>query len=68
MVLKPGQPAESGCLPSIAIASRKAHEAVGEFVFADKGAQLAAEVGRIAHGPIPISHNSLRDEGGEIVV
>ena len=56
------------CLPSIAIAGGKAHEAVGEFILTDEGAQLAAEVGRIAHGPIPIAHNSLRDKGGEIVV
>lgn len=33
-----------------------------------KGAQLATLVRRVAHGPIVVTNDGLRDEGGEVVV
>ena len=34
----------------------------------DKGAELAAEVGSVAHGTVPVADNGLGDECGEVVV
>ncbi len=59
---------EEGDLPGVAVAGREAHEAVCEFVVVDEGAELAAEVGRIAHCSVPVSDDGLRDESGEVVV
>lgn len=33
-----------------------------------KGAELAAEVRRVAHGAVPVADNGLGDQGGEVVV
>lgn len=37
-------------------------------MFVDEAAELAAEVGAVAHSAVPVAHNGLRDERGEIVV
>lgn len=55
-------------LPGVAVAGGEAHEAVGELVLVDEGAELAAEVGRVAHGAVPVTDNGLSDQGGEVVV
>jgi hypothetical protein len=55
-------------LPSITVACGEAHEAVRKAVLVDESAQLAAQVWRIAHCPIPVSHNGLRDERSEVVI
>jgi hypothetical protein len=34
----------------------------------DEGAELAAEVGRVAHGAVPVADNGLGDQSGEVVV
>lgn len=55
-------------LPSIAIAGREAHEAVGEVVLVDKAAKLAALVGSITHCLVVVANNSLRHQRGEVVI
>jgi hypothetical protein len=55
-------------LPSVRVASREAHEAVGEVVLRDKAAELAAHVRRVAHGAIPVTDDGLGDQGSEVVV
>lgn len=34
----------------------------------DEGAELAAKVGRVAHGTVPVTDNGLSNQGGEVVV
>ena len=34
----------------------------------DESAELAAEVGRVAHGAVPVADNGLGDQGSEVVV
>ena len=34
----------------------------------DEGAKLAAKVGRVAHGAVPVADNGLGDQSGEVVV
>src|SRR2546423_2224806 len=55
-------------LPSIAIARREAHEAVGQVVRVDESAESAAKVWRIAHGTIPVPNNGLGDQRSKVVV
>jgi len=55
-------------LPSITVASRKAHEAVGEVVLVHKGAQLAASMGCVAEGLVVIANDGLSHQSGEVVV
>ena len=57
-----------GNLPGIAIACREAHEAVGEVVVVDEGAQLASLVRRATHGPVVVANNSLSDQGSEVIL
>lgn len=54
--------------PSVAVACREAHEAVGKVVVADKAAELASEVGGVTHGTIPVADNGLRNQGSEVVI
>lgn len=54
--------------PSIAVAGRETHEAVGEVVALDKGAELAAEVRGVAHGTVPVTDDGLGDKGSEVVI
>jgi hypothetical protein len=54
-------------VPSVRVASGKAHEAVGQVVLRDEVAELAAEVGRLAHGAVPVANDGLCDECGEVV-
>jgi hypothetical protein len=54
-------------LPSVAIASGEAHEAVGQMVLVDEGAEFAAHVWRAAHRAIPVADNSLRDKRSKVV-
>lgn len=55
-------------LPSVAVAGGEAHVAVGEALVVDEGAELAAEVGGVAHGTVPVADNGLGDERSEVVV
>jgi hypothetical protein len=55
-------------LPSVAVAGGEAHEAVGEVVVANVGAELAAKERRLAHGAVPVTDNSLGDQSGEVVI
>jgi hypothetical protein len=55
-------------LPSVAVAGGEAHEAVGEVVVVDEGAETAAEVGGVAHGTIPVADDGLGDESSEVVI
>ena len=55
-------------LPSVTVTRGKAHEAIGKLVFVDEGAELAAQVWRIAHCAIPVANDGLSDEGCEVVV
>ena len=34
----------------------------------NEGAELATEVGRVAHGTVPVANNGLGDEGSEVVI
>lgn len=55
-------------LPSVAVAGGEAHEAVGQVVVVDKGAELAAKVGGAAHGAVPVANNGLGNESSKVVV
>lgn len=55
-------------LPSVAVAGGEAHEAVSELVLADVGAELAAKEGGLAHGAVPVTNDSLGNQGSEVVV
>lgn len=55
-------------LPGVAVAGREAHEAVGEVVVADVGAELAAQEGGLAHGAVPVTDDGLGDQSGEVVI
>ncbi len=55
-------------LPCVTVTSRKAHEAICQFVLVDEGTELTTKVGRVAHCPIPITDDGLRDQRGEIVI
>lgn len=54
--------------PSVAVAGREAHVAVGKALVVDHRAELAAEVRRVAHGTVPVADDGLGDEGGEVVI
>ena len=54
--------------PSVAVAGRETHEAVGQVVVADVVAELATKERRLAHGTVPVADDSLSNESGEIVV
>lgn len=55
-------------LPGVAVAGGEAHEAVGEMVVADVGAELAAKERRLAHGTVPVADDGLGNKGGEVVI
>lgn len=55
-------------IPSVAVACREAHEAVGQVVLVDEAAELAALVGSIAHGLVVVANDSLSNESSEVVV
>lgn len=54
--------------PSIAVAGGEAHVAVGESLVVDERAELAAQVGGVAHGAVPVADDGLGDEGSEVVI
>lgn len=54
--------------PSVTVASGETHEAVGEALVVDVGAELAAKVRGVTHGTVPVANNGLRDQAGEVVV
>lgn len=54
-------------LPSVAVAGREAHEAVGDIVLVDPAAKLAALVRSLAKGLVVVADNSLGDKGSEVV-
>lgn len=54
--------------PSVAVAGRETHVAVGKTLVVDEGAQLAAEVGGVAHGTVPVADDGLGDKGSEVVI
>lgn len=54
-------------VPSVAVAGGKAHEARGQVVLVDVGAQLAAGVGRVPEGLVVVADDGLRDESGKVV-
>ena len=54
-------------LPSVRVRCGEGHEAVGEVVLRDESAELAAEVCRVAHGAVPVTDDSLGNEGSEVV-
>jgi hypothetical protein len=56
------------CLPSVAVACGEAHEAVGKVVALNEGAELAAKVGGVAHGTVPVADDGLGNKGSEVVV
>lgn len=55
-------------LPSIAVAGRETHEAIGQLVSVDQAAELAALVRRVAHGLVVVANNSLGDQSGEVIL
>lgn len=59
---------QSSNIPSVRVRGGEAHEAVGELVLVDEGAELAAEVRSVAHGAVPVSDNGLGDKSSEVVV
>lgn len=56
------------CSPGITVAGGEAHEAVGQVVVVDESAELASEVGRVAHRTIPVANNGLGDKSSEVVI
>ncbi|KAH8623407.1 hypothetical protein IG631_21886 [Alternaria alternata] len=54
-------------LVSVRVAGGEAHEAVGQSVLRDEVAELAAKVVRGTHGAVPVTNDSLCDEGSEVV-
>lgn len=54
-------------IPSIAVAGRKAHEAVSQVVLVHKRAELATKVRRVAHRTVPVADNGLGDVRSEVV-
>ena len=55
-------------LPGVAVAGGEAHEAVGEVVVADVGAELASKERRLAHSTVPVADDGLGNKGGEVVI
>lgn len=55
-------------LPSIRVASREAHKAVGDVVLRDESAELAAHIRGVAHCAVPVANDGLGDESGEVVI
>ena len=55
-------------LPSVAVACRKAHEAVGQVVLVDNTAELAALVRGVAQGLVVVANDSLSDQSSEVVI
>ena len=53
---------------SIAVAGRKAHETVRKPVLVNERAELAPEIRRVAHCPIPVANNGLSDKRSKVVV
>lgn len=64
---KDAQGRRSRGLPSVAVARREAHEAVRDVVVVDERGELAAGVGRVAHGLVVVADDGLGDESGEVV-
>ena len=54
--------------PSVTVASGETHEAVGEALVVDVGAELAAKVRGVTHGTVPVANNGLGDQASEVVV
>jgi hypothetical protein len=54
-------------LPGIAIAGREAHIACRQVVLVDDTTELATLMGSIAEGLVIVAHNSLGDQGREVV-
>ncbi len=55
-------------LPGIGIRGREGHEAVGQVVLVDEAGELAAHVGGVAHGLVPVTDDSLGDESSEVIL
>lgn len=55
-------------VPSVAVASGEAHEAVGQVVAVDKAGELAALVGSVAHSLVVVADDGLGDKSGEVVL
>lgn len=53
---------------SVGVGGAEGHEGVGKLVLVHEGAELAAEVRRVAHSTVPVANDSLSDKGGEVVV
>ena len=54
--------------PSVAVAGGEAHVAVGKTLVVDERAELAAEVGGVAHGTVPVADDGLGDKSSEVVI
>lgn len=52
----------------VAVGGGEGHEAVGEVVFVHEAGKLAAHVGSVAHGLVPVADNGLGNERGEVVI
>lgn len=55
-------------LPSVAVAGGETHVAVGKLELVDESAELATKIRCVAHGAVPVTHNSLCYKSGKVVV